>query len=109
MLAHPQPVLKNPVLNRLFPAVLPKQSRRLKLQNHPSDLNNAQQTPQDAMGVNLSYGNQRAHSEQSVAQQTHAGSQLTAGRDLSLQATQGDIDIAGSQLKAGRDTTLSAA
>ncbi|WP_338328006.1 hemagglutinin repeat-containing protein, partial [Rosenbergiella metrosideri] len=61
------------------------------------------------MGVNLSYGNQSAHSEQSVAQQTHAGSQLTAGRDLSLQATQGDIDIAGSQLKAGRDTTLSAA
>ncbi|MBT0716678.1 filamentous hemagglutinin N-terminal domain-containing protein [Rosenbergiella epipactidis] len=74
-----------------------------------SDLNNLKQTPQDAMGVNLSYGNQRAHSEQSVAQQTHAGSQLTAGRDLSLQATQGDIDIAGSQLKAGRDTTLSAA
>ncbi len=61
------------------------------------------------MGVNLSYGNQRARSEQSVAQQTHAGSQLTAGRDLTLQATQGDIDIAGSQLKAGRDTTLSAA
>ena len=61
------------------------------------------------MGVNLSYGNQRAHSEQSVAQQTHAGSQLTAGRELTLHATQGDIDIAGSQLKAGRDTTLSAA
>ncbi|MBT0725662.1 filamentous hemagglutinin N-terminal domain-containing protein, partial [Rosenbergiella sp. S61] len=74
-----------------------------------SDLNDARQTPQDALGVNLSYGNQRAHSEQKVAQQTHSGSQLTAGRDLRLQATQGDIDIAGSQLKAGRDTTLSAA
>ena len=61
------------------------------------------------MGVNLSYGNQRARSEQKVEQQTHAGSQLTAGRDLRLQATQGDIDITGSQLKAGRDTTLSAA
>ena len=50
MLAHPQPALKNPVLNRLVLAVLPEQSRRLKLQNHPSDLNNLKQTPQDAMG-----------------------------------------------------------
>ncbi|WP_241651007.1 two-partner secretion domain-containing protein, partial [Rosenbergiella nectarea] len=74
-----------------------------------NELNDLQQTPKDTMGVNLSYGNQRARSEQKIEQQTHAGSQLTAGRDLRLQATQGDIDIAGSQLKGGRDTTLSAA
>ena len=74
-----------------------------------NDLNEVSQEKQDAMGVNLSYGNQRARSEQKVEQQTHACSQLTAGRDLTLQATDWDIDIAGSQLKAERDTNLSAA
>ena len=61
------------------------------------------------IGVNLSYGSQSSKSEQTLTQNQHQGSQLTAGNNLTINAAKTDINIQGSQLQAGKDVSLSAA
>ncbi|EJR0225377.1 hemagglutinin repeat-containing protein, partial [Raoultella planticola] len=56
----------------------------------------------------LSYGSQSSKSTQRSEQTTAQGSSLTAGRDLSITAREGDLNAVGSQLKAGNDVALSA-
>ncbi|MBA4288222.1 MAG: adhesin [Pseudomonas sp.] len=65
-------------------------------------------------GISLSLGTQKSSSKQNQEQQISQGSNLNAGRDLSIEATGnqgvgGDIQIAGSALQAGRDLSLQAA
>ena len=61
------------------------------------------------MGVNLSYGSQSSRSEQTSKQTRSQGSTLTAGNNLTINATGTDINVQGSQLQAGKDVSLSAA
>ncbi|WP_423093387.1 hemagglutinin repeat-containing protein [Escherichia albertii] len=67
------------------------------------------------MGVSLSYGSQSSKSEQRAEQTVAKGSALTAGNNLSIQATgsgvkgvDGDLTIQGSQIKAGNNVLLQA-
>ncbi|VTM99892.1 Filamentous hemagglutinin [Raoultella planticola] len=62
----------------------------------------------NTVGVSLSYGSQSSKSTQRSEQTTAQGSSLTAGRDLSITAREGDLNAVGSQLKAGSDVALSA-
>ncbi|WP_163922564.1 hemagglutinin repeat-containing protein [Raoultella planticola] len=62
----------------------------------------------NTVGVSLSYGSQSSKSTQRSEQTTALGSSLTAGRDLSITAREGDLNAVGSQLKAGNDVALSA-
>ncbi|MBX9448166.1 hemagglutinin repeat-containing protein, partial [Dickeya chrysanthemi] len=61
-----------------------------------------------AVGVSISYGSQSSRSEQRQTQETVSGSSVTAGDNLRIRATDGDITVVGSQLKAGQDLTLAA-
>ncbi|MGM3160332.1 hemagglutinin repeat-containing protein, partial [Dickeya undicola] len=61
-----------------------------------------------AVGVSISYGSQSSSSQQTRTQDTVSGSSVTAGGDLRIHATDGDITVVGSQLKAGQDLTLAA-
>ncbi|WP_145546457.1 hemagglutinin repeat-containing protein [Yersinia intermedia] len=68
------------------------------------------------VGISISLGSQKSSSQQHQEQTRVSGSTLTAGNNLTINATgkgssanNGDILIAGSQLKAGGDTTLDAA
>ncbi|MBP2153024.1 hemagglutinin repeat-containing protein [Erwinia rhapontici] len=68
------------------------------------------------VGVNLSYGSQSSKSETTTKSSQSQGSSLTAGDNLTITATgkgkgpdSGDISIAGSQLQAGKDVSLNAA
>ncbi len=68
------------------------------------------------VGVNLSYGSQSSKSETTTKSSQSQGSSLTAGDNLTVTATgkgkgpdSGDISIAGSQLQAGKDVSLNAA
>ncbi|WP_145496096.1 hemagglutinin repeat-containing protein [Yersinia bercovieri] len=67
-------------------------------------------------GISASLGSQKSASQQHQEQTSVSGSTVTAGNNLTINATgqggaasSGDILIAGSQLKAGGDTTLDAA
>ncbi|MDN0128018.1 hemagglutinin repeat-containing protein [Yersinia massiliensis] len=66
-------------------------------------------------GVSISLGAQKSSSQQQQEQTSVTGSTLTAGNNLTINATgdgnptNGDIVVQGSQLKAGGDTTLDAA
>ncbi|EEQ00859.1 hemagglutinin/adhesin repeat protein, partial [Yersinia rohdei ATCC 43380] len=67
-------------------------------------------------GVSASLGSQKSSSQQHQQQTSVTGSTLTAGNNLTINATgdghsanSGDIVVQGSQLKAGGDTTLDAA
>ncbi|HFP4301980.1 TPA: hemagglutinin repeat-containing protein [Escherichia coli] len=67
------------------------------------------------MGISLSYGSQSSKSEQQSEQTVAKGSTLTAGNNLSIQATgsgvkgvDGDLTIQGSQIKAGNNVLLQA-
>ncbi|WP_281279610.1 hemagglutinin repeat-containing protein [Yersinia hibernica] len=66
-------------------------------------------------GVSASLGSQKSSSQQHQEQTSVTGSTLTAGNNLTINATgdgnptNGDIVVQGSQLKAGGDTTLDAA
>ncbi|CNH42676.1 hemagglutinin repeat-containing protein [Yersinia kristensenii] len=67
-------------------------------------------------GVSASLGSQKSSSQQHQEQTSVSGSTLTAGNNLTINATgdgnsanSGDILVQGSQLKAGGDTTLDAA
>ncbi|HBC3229565.1 TPA: hemagglutinin repeat-containing protein, partial [Escherichia coli O146] len=69
----------------------------------------------NAVGISLSYGSQSSKSEQRAEQTVAKGSTLTAGNNLSIQATgsgvkgvDGDLTIQGSQIKAGNNVLLQA-
>ncbi|WP_370651879.1 hemagglutinin repeat-containing protein [Escherichia albertii] len=69
----------------------------------------------NTVGVSLSYGSQSSKSEQRAEQTVAKGSALTAGNNLSIQATgsgvkgvDGDLTIQGSQIKAGNNVLLQA-
>ncbi|MCZ8779718.1 hemagglutinin repeat-containing protein [Escherichia albertii] len=69
----------------------------------------------NTVGVSLSYGSQSSKSEQRAKQTVAKGSALTAGNNLSIQATgsgvkgvDGDLTIQGSQIKAGNNVLLQA-
>lgn len=61
------------------------------------------------IGVNLSYGSQSSTSTQTATQNQSQGSNLTAGNNLTINATGTDINIQGSQLQAGKNASLTAA
>lgn len=68
-----------------------------------------------SVGIMASIGSQSSKSTSHSEQDTTSGSMLNAGNDLSITATgkgqsanSGDIDVAGSQLKAGKDISLDA-
>ncbi len=61
------------------------------------------------VGISISYGSQSSTSTQNSGQSTAQGSSLTAGNNLSIRATEGDITVQGSQLQAGKDVSLDAA
>ncbi|MFB5081376.1 hemagglutinin repeat-containing protein [Raoultella sp. C349492] len=65
-------------------------------------------TNNNTVGVSLSYGSQSSKSTRRSEQTTAQGSSLTAGRDLSITAREGDLSAVGSQLKAGNNVALSA-
>ncbi|AUH50600.1 hypothetical protein CXB49_07175 [Chromobacterium sp. ATCC 53434] len=60
----------------------------------------------------VTIGASHSDSKQETQSQTHAGTSLSAGRDLAVQASGGgkdsNIDVLGSQLQAGRNVTLQA-
>ncbi|HIB5284638.1 TPA: hemagglutinin repeat-containing protein, partial [Escherichia coli] len=69
----------------------------------------------NAVGISLSYGSQSSKSEQQSEQTVAKSSTLTAGNNLSIQATgsgvkdvDGDLTIQGSQIKAGNNVLLQA-
>ncbi|MDE9566053.1 hemagglutinin repeat-containing protein [Xenorhabdus bovienii] len=72
--------------------------------------------PNDAVGIQLSYGKQSSKSETRHVQTEAQGSTLNAGRDIRITATGdqptqqsgGDIQIQGSALKAGHHVELNA-
>ncbi|WP_052752463.1 hemagglutinin repeat-containing protein [Tatumella morbirosei] len=61
------------------------------------------------VGINLSYGSQSSKSTQTSTQNQSQGSTLTAGNNLTINATGTDINVQGSQLQAGRDVSINAA
>ncbi|ENB5521500.1 hemagglutinin repeat-containing protein, partial [Escherichia coli] len=69
----------------------------------------------NTVGISLSYGSQSSKSEQRAEQTVTKSSALTAGNNLSIQATgsgvkdvDGDLTIQGSQIKAGNNVLLQA-
>ncbi|EBP0013509.1 filamentous hemagglutinin N-terminal domain-containing protein, partial [Salmonella enterica] len=69
----------------------------------------------NAVGVSLSYGSQSSKSEQRAEQTVTRGSALTAGNNLSIQATgtgmkgqDGDLTVQGSRITAGNNVLLQA-
>ncbi|SQK77756.1 C-terminal part of hemagglutinin-related protein [Escherichia coli] len=67
----------------------------------------------NTVGISLSYGSQSSKSEQQSEQTVAKGSTLTAGNNLSIQATgsgvkgvDGDLTIQGGQIKAGNNVLL---
>ncbi|MGU9760052.1 hemagglutinin repeat-containing protein [Serratia marcescens] len=70
----------------------------------------------NTVGISASYGSQSSKSETRTDSRQSQGSTLTAGQNLSITATgknhnaqSGDITITGSQLKAGKDLSLDGA
>ncbi len=61
------------------------------------------------VGINLSYGSQSSKSTQTSAQSQSQGSTLTAGNNLTINATGTDISVQGSQLQGGKEVSLNAA
>ncbi|ENN8378964.1 hemagglutinin repeat-containing protein, partial [Providencia rettgeri] len=78
-------------------------------QNPGSDMTN-----NGSFGVDVSYGSSSSKSTSKTEQKTAAGSSLTAGDNLTLNATgktadsQGNIHVQGSTLNADKDLTLNA-
>ncbi|MGJ8517579.1 hemagglutinin repeat-containing protein [Carnimonas bestiolae] len=62
----------------------------------------------NTIGVNAGFSHSKSSSEQRVQDTTASGSTLSAGRDLHIHASDGDIHAKGATLKAGRDTDLAA-
>ncbi|WP_413739800.1 hemagglutinin repeat-containing protein [Sodalis sp. RH14] len=74
----------------------------------------AQQGATNTVGISLSYGSQSSRSETRTESARSHGSTLNAGKDLTITATgngadgRGNISVQGSQLKAGADIALAA-
>ena len=62
----------------------------------------------NTVGISLSYGSQSSKSTQTSTQATAKGSSLTAGNNLTVVATDGDLLVHGSQLDAQNDLWLQA-
>ncbi|MFJ5855588.1 hemagglutinin repeat-containing protein [Enterobacter cancerogenus] len=62
----------------------------------------------NTVGISLSYGSQSSTSTQTSTQTTAKGSSLTAGNNLTVVATDGDVLVHGSQLDAKNDLLLQA-
>ncbi|KEJ51925.1 hemagluttinin repeat family protein [Escherichia coli 2-427-07_S4_C3] len=80
-----------------------------------ADVQGADAGNNNTVGISLSYGSQSSKSEQQSEQTVAKGSTLTAGNNLSIQATgsgvkgvDGDLTIQGSQIKAGNNILLQA-
>ncbi|HGY4935843.1 TPA: hemagglutinin repeat-containing protein [Klebsiella aerogenes] len=74
-----------------------------------SQMQTADSSPESMIGVNLSWGSQSSKSTQRQTQNTSRGSSLMAGNNLSIIATETDINVKGSQLQAGGSALLNAA
>ena len=74
-----------------------------------SQMQTADSSPESMIGVNLSWGSQSSKSTQRQTQNTSRGSSLMAGNNLSIIATETDINVEGSQLQAGGSALLNAA
>ncbi len=74
-----------------------------------SQMQTADSSPESMIGVNLSWGSQSSKSTQRQTQNTSRGSSLMAGNNLSVIATETDINVEGSQLQAGGSALLNAA
>ncbi|MDD9664270.1 hemagglutinin repeat-containing protein [Klebsiella pasteurii] len=74
-----------------------------------SQMQTADSSPESMIGVNLSWGSQSSKSTQRQTQNTSRGSSLMAGTNLSIIATETDINVEGSQLQAGGSALLNAA
>ena len=62
----------------------------------------------NTIGVTLSYGSQSSKSEQTQSSSTALGSSMTAGNNLTIRATDGDITVRGSELQVGNNALLDA-
>ncbi|EPF5869551.1 hemagglutinin repeat-containing protein [Morganella morganii] len=76
-------------------------------------LADVQGDPGSAFGVNLSYGSSSSSSETATRQTTAQGSSVSAGNNLTINATgktpdSGNIAVTGSELQAGGNLTLNA-
>ncbi|EIW0248496.1 TPA: hemagglutinin repeat-containing protein [Klebsiella pneumoniae] len=74
-----------------------------------SQMQTADSSPESMIGVNLSWGRQSSKSTQRQTQNTSRGSSLMAGNNLSIIATETDINVEGSQLQASGSALLNAA
>ncbi len=63
----------------------------------------------NTIGVSASIGSQSSKSSLHMESETTTGSSLSAGNNVTIKATGSDITVAGSQIKAGKDVTLDAA
>ena len=63
----------------------------------------------NTIGVSASIGSQSSKSSSHMESETTTGSTLSAGNNVTIKATGSDITVAGSQIKAGKDVTLDAA
>nr|WP_276528000.1 hemagglutinin repeat-containing protein [Enterobacter quasimori] len=63
----------------------------------------------NTVGVSASLGSQSSKSSSHSESETTTGSTLSAGNNVTIKATGSDITVAGSQIKAGKDVTLDAA
>ncbi|WP_249041522.1 hemagglutinin repeat-containing protein [Enterobacter cloacae] len=63
----------------------------------------------NTIGVSASIGSQSSKSSSHMESETTTGSSLSAGNNVTIKATGSDITVAGSQIKAGKDVTLDAA
>lgn len=63
----------------------------------------------NTIGVSASIGSQSSKSSSHMESETTKGSSLSAGNNVTIKATGSDITVAGSQIKAGKDVTLDAA
>jgi len=63
----------------------------------------------NTIGVSASVGAQSSKSSSHMQSETTTGSTLSAGNNVTIKATGSDITVAGSQIKAGKDVTLDAA
>lgn len=63
----------------------------------------------NTIGVSASIGSQSSKSSSHMESETTTGSSLSAGNNVTIKASGSDITVAGSQIKAGKDVTLDAA
>ena len=63
----------------------------------------------NTIGISASIGSQSSKSSSHMESETTTGSSLSAGNNVTIKATGSDITVAGSQIKAGKDVTLDAA